>query len=354
MKAQKSPALVAKKSPLLAKAAFTALASVMLWSGSAGSANAAIITEVCVRVADFADSGTDDKVYATFSGISGATTREFLLNMPGVDDFNRKQRDRWSCFWQSNADGQKAIKDVGFHVALTLRFSGGDDLCISQMYSRRYQDVRDEKHVISTSQFYLNNDEGLCFGDGARAVEGNKWDFETTSTIPANERLKVVGNWKLVKQAVGASMAVEYSQNVTKSNSTTNEKSWGIAITRGVEVETTFGGGSATNSLSVTASYDESRSITDTVEHSEGKTITDTCAGIGGANASLSYFQWVVGQTDIFGSKSTLNTAASVCAVNPPGGGWKPSCRPGCFDVVKDPSANTCKTEPAYCTVLVN
>jgi len=318
-----------------------------LFSCFAQSASATVWTQVCVLTSDFASAGTNDDLLVTLTGVSGATTREFNFDSPG-DDFIRGQ---WSCFLSSDAGGSGSIRDVGYHVIANLRFSGGDDYCMMQMYTRRWSapPSADTSNVISTSQFYAQSKYRQCFGDTPSLNSIREKSFDTTSRIPAAEKLKVVGNWVLADTHTGPSHDLAFSRSVSLGSAKTNSKAWSVAISRGVEVETKFGGGGATNSLSVTATTGETNSISSTSGVTETQTSTKPCKANDGKSANLALWQWNVSIRNRLGGDAKLQTAATVCTVN--AAGARPKCRPSCFDIATDQSGQTCLKTPEACTV---
>ena len=135
----------------------------------AGTAQATVITQICVRVANFPDSGTNIPVHAVLTGAKGALIRSLELNSPDVNDFNRDARNGWSSFDFSDSDGYASVSDVGFHTKIELKLKhqdNWDDVCVVQVYSRRCKNSASQANILSTSCFYKNdNNVGTCLGD---------------------------------------------------------------------------------------------------------------------------------------------------------------------------------------------
>ncbi|KUF09470.1 PLAT/LH2 domain-containing protein [Pseudoponticoccus marisrubri] len=315
------------------------------------SAQAAVLTEFCIRTSDFDVAGTDDDLYVTLVGVSGEETREFRIDNPGVNDL---ERARWTCFAAPDNIGRGAIQDVGFHVMAKLRFSGGDDYCMRQMYTRRWRDsvTSDLSTLISTSQFWDPAvDKRVCFGDTPSLGSVWKKTFDTRSRPPAGESLKVSGNWFLVDQHAGPKQTFNLTESLSTARGVTETRAWSLAIERGFEVETNLGGGSATNSLKITATHEESTAISRTSQRTEARSFTKDCYSTDGQAANLAMWQWTVGIPSRFGGESRMQTSATVCTVNAAAAG--PRCRPGCFDLNADPSGATCLQNSAACRIML-
>lgn len=262
-----------------------------------GTVQASVITQICVRVADFPDSGTNNPVHAVLTGAKGGTTRSLELDNSGVNDFNRAGNG-WSCFDFSDSNGYESVADIGFHTKIELELKhqdNWDDVCIIQMYSRRYKNSVSEANILSMSYFYQNsNNVGICLGDDTNS-SGKKYTWNTTSKIPSDAITPgnpngiavkgLPGEWKyLFGEGGSGSITVEQqysmSSNVAKSLTSELESSLTIALGLSTTVSSEVDAGAVKGSSSVTLSSEVTTGLraaaTRAKEESQGNAKTQT------------------------------------------------------------------------------
>lgn len=311
----------------------------------AHSVHAETLTQICVRTPDVSDAGTDTSglLEATLIGVSGRKSEKFLLDNDGVDDLNR---NTWSCFIRGDGNNRpigERFSDVGPAVLMTIKATGvGDDWCMFQAFSRRYEGVESDSTILSESQFHMPTDGRVCFGDDYNSVSEHQYKSRWR---PNNDKLKVKGFWSKENGHIGDSYTFSHSAGITSGESTTNTDAWSVAVELGTEFESELTG--ISTSMSVTSTKSEERSVTAFTEHSRSEEIAKTCSaqGLGGGNSQLDYWVWNSEIPQPSGDSTKLVTRESVCMIDAPYGA-SPKCRPGCFDT-KDTTLQTCQTSAA-------
>lgn len=302
-------------------------------------ASADVFTRICVRTGDWANAGTDTSgdIYAVVTGAGGDVIRVEMDNS-GVDDLNR---NTWSCFDRSSASGFDRVPDVGLAVMFEIDTKGvGDDWCMIQAYTQRWQGRPGQGTLLSEAQFWRpdQGDKSVCFGDESGSVQRHV--MRRKNPIPRGTKITTKGQWLRADSHIGNSYTFSHTASVTKGSSSTNTSAWSLAVERGLEIETGF----ATNSLTVTATTSEEKSITNFNENNLTSTVSKECSaqGLGGGNQELVYWVWSVDIPQRIGSGTRLVTRDSACMIDPPGANLRPACRPGCIDA-SDLTLQTCK-----------
>lgn len=262
--------------------------------------------DVCIRIADKSDAGTDDPgLKVRLTGANGTTPNEILLDNPGKDDFNR---NTWNCFKLGATDAGMA--DVGHVNSMEWKFSKGDDFCFIQQYVRRNIDGKE----VSVSQFPKKG----CMGD-------ESYSFQTITLNSQNPMYVVgrpLGKWyslgsgaSTMNASVNSSVSLADSQSKSLSREETN------SVTVAIENEAEMLVGDVTTSISGTRSL----AVTSASEVVNSHTLNqgESCSGgFENQKNKLGYiWQWGV-ETFIGNKKLTVKTCHFACTdtLTPPTG----------------------------------
>ena len=250
-------AAVFSQSLFLLPAALVAGGLVVATTAPAQALASAVTYEICIRVPDKSDAGTDDGgLYVTLVG--DTTSKAFKVDNSSADDLNR---NTWSC-WKHSGLG-----DLGFIRRMHLDMRDNDDVCYMQQYVRRYE-YGVEKSI---SQFPGNG----CLGNDSPSH--TVW-LTTSSKAPTKPVVvgKARGVW-----VVGCSGGQNCKTQMTKSLEIggSKEASWSREVQNAVSVTVEAGVefGPASASVSTTASHQTTRGSAGAIARSSSKGFESSC-----------------------------------------------------------------------------